>query len=159
MGDKSHRVLVVAVATDGIAQQIRQAAGHAGAQIHSRRTQNHGDASRHIFATVLANAFDDGERAAVAHRKTFAHSSRNVQFPAGRAVEQGVAGKHVAARRSFFSGGDGDRSSGKALAYVVVGFAQQTGNSARSPETRQRSVPRCPTNSYFAGASAPGVSP
>ena len=77
-GTKAHGVLVVTVASNRISQQIRQAARHARAQVHSSRAQNHSHARGHIFTSVLANAFDYGESAAVADCKSFAHASRDV---------------------------------------------------------------------------------
>src|SRR5215475_144871 len=52
-------------------QNVRQAARHSGAKIQSDGPKNDGHAAGHILASVLANAFDDSQRAAVANGKTF----------------------------------------------------------------------------------------
>ena len=70
-------------------------------RVHSRRTQNNGHARGHVFAAVLAHAFDHCESAAVSHRKAFAYPARDIEFSAGRAVEQGVAREHIAPQRGF----------------------------------------------------------
>ena len=119
-------MLVVSVSANRVAQNIGKAAGHARAKIHPRRTQNYSHAGRHVLAAVLADTFDHCERAAVAHRKSFAYSTGHIEFSAGGAVEQGVAREHIAAQRSLFPGGDRNRAAGQTLAHVIVGLADQT---------------------------------
>ena len=85
------------VSRGGVAQQVSQAAGHSGSEINSGRSENDGYAGRHVFAGVLANAFDHGEGAAVAHGKPFSGTAGNVKLATGGAVEHGVAGQNVSA--------------------------------------------------------------
>src|SRR5207245_9808690 len=40
------------------AQNVSQAAGHSGAEIEAQRTEDESDATGHIFAAVMADAFD-----------------------------------------------------------------------------------------------------
>ena len=62
------------------AQNVGETAGHAGTEIQTQRTEHQNDAAGHVFAAVLADAFDHRERAAVAHRKAFAGSTGNVKL-------------------------------------------------------------------------------
>ena len=82
-------------------------------------------AAGHVFAAVLANAFDHREGAAVAHAKAFAGAARDEKLAGGGAVQNGIAREHIAAPRS---GADrqliDDRAAGQSLADVVVGFAE-----------------------------------
>jgi len=47
---------------------------------------------------MVAQAFHDGERTAIAHGKAFSGLSGHVQLPGGCAIENGVADKNVAAQ-------------------------------------------------------------
>ncbi len=44
---------------------------------------------------MLADAFDDGKRTAVADSEAFPRTAGNEELPRGGAVEHGVAGKNV----------------------------------------------------------------
>src|SRR6478752_6430157 len=90
-----HGLLVVPVAPDGIAQDVSQAAGHAGAKVHPGRTQNYGDARSHVFASMLAHAFDDSKSAAVPYREALSDAAGNIKFSAGRSVQQRVSRQHI----------------------------------------------------------------
>ncbi len=68
---------------------------HPGAEIPSRLTKNHHDAASHVFASVIACAFDDRRRAAIPDGKTLACSPGGEQTPASSAVENRVAHNHV----------------------------------------------------------------
>ena len=57
------------------AQDVGEAAGHAGAEIETDGPENRGDAPGHVFASVLAHAFDDGDGAAVADSESLADLS------------------------------------------------------------------------------------
>ena len=65
----------------------------------------------HVFATVLAHAFDDGQRPAVAHRESFASPACDVKLARRSAVEGGVPGQQIAAQRGISAGFDGDCSA------------------------------------------------
>src|SRR5271170_396058 len=93
----AHKFVVAIVASERIAKNVGEPAGHAGPEIHARGAQDYGDARGHVFATVMAGAFDDGERATIAHGKAFADAPSNKKFSAGRAVQHRVTCQHVAA--------------------------------------------------------------
>ena len=128
------RVRVIAVSCERIAQRVGHAAGHARAQIHSGGAEDCHHARRHVFAAVLADAFDHGQRAAIADGEAFSGAAGDVEFSGRRAVEHGVADEDVAAQGSFVSGGDCDRAAAQALADVIIGFAEQTEFHSRDQE-------------------------
>src|SRR6185312_5754825 len=87
--------------------------------------EHHDDAAGHVFAAMVAGAFDDRDRAGVAHRETLAGDAAEIAFSLGRAVHHGVADddgffRHDAgiARRL-----DDDAAARQALADIVVAFA------------------------------------
>ena len=123
------------------AQQIGEAAGHAGTKIQANGAENDGDAAGHVFTAVLADAFDDGNSAAVANGKTLASLPGDEQLAGSRAVEHGVARENVAALGSGVAGADGDCSAGEAFADVVVGFAEQFQVEPSDREMRRNSGP------------------
>ena len=91
-----HRMLIVPVACEHIAQHVGRAAGHPCTQIHPRRTKNQDHSRRHILAAVLPDAFHHGQRAAVADRKTLTSAACDVEFARSCPVENGVAHQHIA---------------------------------------------------------------
>ena len=50
----------------------RRAARHAGGEVAAGRAEDHGDATRHVLAAVVADALDDGGGARVAHAEALA---------------------------------------------------------------------------------------
>ncbi len=52
------------------AQNISKTAGHAGTKVQAERPEDDGHAAGHVFATVLADTFDNGKRTAVADSET-----------------------------------------------------------------------------------------
>ena len=50
-------------------QEISEATSHTGAKVEANGAKNSRDAAGHVFATMLANAFDHRNRTAVAHSK------------------------------------------------------------------------------------------
>ncbi len=105
------------------AQDVSEATGHAGTEIQAERTEDEGDAAGHVLATVLADAFDNGESAAVADGEAFARASGDEKLAGSGAVENSVAGENVAAAGSGKSRRDGDGAAGETFADVIVGFA------------------------------------
>src|SRR5580658_2658563 len=87
----THEFVVAIVAGERVAKNVGKPTGHSGAKIHACGAKNYGDPGSHVFATVVAGAFDDGERAAIAHGKAFANASGDKKFSAGGAVENCVA--------------------------------------------------------------------
>src|SRR5437660_4010951 len=62
----------------------------------------------------------------MADREALTRLPGNIEFAGGRAVEHRVANKHVATLGCFRARADGDGSTGKAFADIIVGFAGQT---------------------------------
>ena len=104
------------------ALNVGEATRHAGTKIEADRTENHGDSAGHVFATVLADALDDGSGSAVTDGETFANLPRDEELAGGSAIQHRVAGKHVAALGSVLTGVDNDGTAGEAFADVIVGF-------------------------------------
>ena len=69
----------------------RHAARHAGAEILADGAEDHDCAAGHVFARIGARAFDDRDRAGIAHREAFAGETGGEEFAAGCAIEAGVA--------------------------------------------------------------------
>ena len=93
------------------AEDVRQAAGHAGTEIQSQRTEDQHHPASHVFAAVLPDPLNNGEGAAVANGKTFAGTASDEKLPGSRAVQNGVSGEHIAAARSTRACGNCDGSS------------------------------------------------
>src|SRR6266853_647345 len=105
------------------AQNISQPACHAGAEIQAERPEDDSDTASHVFAAVLADAFDNGKRTTVADSETLSTASGNKELTGGGAIEHGVSGKNVTAPGSGKSSSDGDGAAGKTFSHVIVGFA------------------------------------
>src|SRR5712672_2358562 len=103
------------------AHNVSQPTGHAGTEIEAERTEDDGDATGHIFAAVLADAFDDGEGAAVADGEAFAGTASDKELARSGAIEHCVAGEDVAATGSGKAGFNGDGAAGETFADVIVG--------------------------------------
>ena len=104
---------------------IGDAAAHAGSEILPCRSQHDDASAGHIFAAVVAHAFDDGCGAAVAHAETFAGASVDVHFAGCGTVEQGVACYDVfgGVEGALFGRCYDDVSARKSFAQIVVGVA------------------------------------
>ena len=117
------------VATRGeaaaLGEDVGDAAAHAGGEVAAGLAQHHDGAAGHVLAAVIADAFDDRKRAAIANGKTLAGTAGNKKPARGSAVKNGVSGEHVTA-----AGGSGaceyrDSSTGEALTDVVIRFARE----------------------------------
>src|SRR5260370_3358255 len=120
--DECHEIAVKHILSLGT-QHISQAAGQAGTEIQAEGPENDGSAAGHVLATVLADTFHYGKRAAVSDSETLTAAAGNEALARSSTGEHGVAGKHVPAPRSSEPGGDGDGPTGQSLSNVVVGFA------------------------------------
>src|ERR1700722_3174611 len=107
------------------AEDIGQAAGHARAEIEAERAEDEDNAASHVFAAVLADAFDNGQGPAIADGEAFASAARDEKLAGGGAVENCVASEDIATAGGSRAGGYGDGASGKAFADVIVGFARE----------------------------------
>src|ERR1700735_1786076 len=119
---------VMIVAIDEIpfhVEHVSKTAGEAGAEIYARGAQNADHSPRHVFATMIAGAFDDGERAGVANRKSFPRPARRIEFAAGGAIQAGVAHDNGVARDEIRMsvGPQDDLAAGHALADAVLGLS------------------------------------
>src|SRR5579885_737198 len=135
---KAHEVAVEQVAGFR-AQEVGEASGHAGAEIQAERSKDQSDAARHIFAAMLANAFDDGKGAAVADGEAFTGAAGDIELAGSGAIEDGVANKNVAAARSGRAPGNADGAAGEAFADVVIGLAAEDQGDAGS-EKRSKAL-------------------
>jgi hypothetical protein len=90
--DDPDGLLVVYVSSSGVAEQVGEAARQSGSEVNSGRPENDRHTRCHVFARMLAYAFDYSQRTAVAYGKSFSGSARNVQFSARCTVQYGVTG-------------------------------------------------------------------
>jgi len=79
----------------GIVENVGKPAAHAGGEVAATAAQYHDQAFGHVFAAMIAEAFDDGGGAGVAHGKAFARHAVKVRFAAGGAVEGYVADQDI----------------------------------------------------------------
>src|SRR5262249_13603565 len=111
-------------------------AGHAGAEVHAAAAEHDDDAAGHVFAAVVADALDDGERAGVAHAEAFAGAAGRVEFAAGRAVQARIADDdgRVLIVAGVLRRAHDDAAAGHALADAVVRLAvERDVQAARVP--------------------------
>src|ERR1039458_4038107 len=108
-----------------LVKNVGDAATHAGGKISPTGSEHQDQALGHVFAAVVADAFDHRGRSGVANRKALASDPVEKRFAAGGAVEGNVANQDV-----VFGGETGpsrrihhQSSSGETLAYVIVGLA------------------------------------
>ena len=117
-------------------EDVGHAAAHAGGEVTARGAEDDDASAGHVFAAVVAHAFDDGGDAGIAHAEAFAGHAAEEGFSGGRAVEGDVAEDDVV------FGGEGrlgvrvddDASAAEALADVVVGVAFDLDGHARGDE-------------------------
>src|SRR5210317_1401241 len=69
---------------------ISNTATHAGTEITSGATKDNDASASHVFATVIANTFNNGTRAAVSNSEPFRYDSSNIGFAAGGAIKINV---------------------------------------------------------------------
>ncbi len=56
-------------------ENVSETAGHARTEVNAGFTQNADDTTRHIFTTVVANAFYHGDSTGVTHAETFTRAA------------------------------------------------------------------------------------
>ena len=76
-------------------EHVGDAAAHAGGEIAARPAEHDDPTAGHVFAAVIADAFDHGTRAAVAHGEPLAGHAAQVRLAARRAVQRDVADDDV----------------------------------------------------------------
>ncbi len=108
-----------------IVVDVGDAAAHAGGEVAAGGAENDDEAVGHVFAAVVAHAFDDGGCAGVADGEALAGDAVEEDFAAGCAVEDDVADEDAFLGQE--AGGLGrigdDAAAGEALAEIVVGVA------------------------------------
>src|ERR1700675_3469675 len=73
-----------------LVENVGYAATHAGSKISSASSEDDDQASGHVFAAMVAYAFDDRGGSGVANRKALARDSVEKCFATGRTVESHV---------------------------------------------------------------------
>ena len=76
-------------------EHVRDAAAHPRGEIAARPSKDDHAAAGHVFAGMVADAFDHHVRAAVADAEALARHAAHVRLAAGRAVERDVADNNV----------------------------------------------------------------
>ncbi len=77
---------------------IGDPAAHPRSDIASGLAQHNHYAAGHVFAGVIASAFDHRQRARIAHGETFTRDAVEICLPRDRAIEHGVADDDVVLR-------------------------------------------------------------
>src|SRR5690606_7156012 len=106
---------------------VGDAARHAGREVAPGAAEHRDDAAGHVFAAMVAGAFDHGDRARIADCEALARDAVEVGFAGDGAVEHVVAHDDVLGRVPIDVRGrtDDDAPARKALADVVVGIAHE----------------------------------
>src|SRR6202042_1703534 len=81
---------LMVVAIDKIAlkvEHVGKAAGQSRPEIDSGPAEHAHDSPGHVLAAVISRAFDDGNRAGIAHGKTLAGDPGSEERAAGRAIQ------------------------------------------------------------------------
>src|SRR5215831_11492386 len=76
-------------------KHVGDAPRHAGAEVSSGLAEHNHAAASHVFASVIADPFDDGSQTAVSDAEAFTCDAIDVGFAAGGAVEGNIADDHI----------------------------------------------------------------
>jgi hypothetical protein len=106
---------------------IGDAARHAGGEVAPGLAQHDDDAAGHVFAAMIAGAFDHRDGARVAHGEALAGDAAEIGLAGDRAVEHGVADDDVLGRLALHMArlAHDHAAARQALADIVVGVAGQ----------------------------------
>ena len=74
---------------------VGDATTHTGREISAARAENHNQSVGHVFATVIADTFNDGGCSRVANCKALAGNTVEESFAAGRSIERNIADDDV----------------------------------------------------------------
>ena len=131
----------------------RDAAGHARGKVSPRGAQDHGDAARHVFAPVVADALDDGGGAGVAHAEALGGDAAEERVPARRAVQSDVSDNHRLLRLERGARGrlHDNLAAAEPLADVIVRVAGDGDADALASE-RAQGLARGPDEVHLDGA-------
>ena len=110
-----------------LVQNVGDTTGHAGREVAARHAENDYRAASHVFAAVVAHAFDNRRTAGIADAETLAADPGKEGLTIGRTVHDGVADDDVLLRitAEISMRLDDDATARQALADVVVTFAGQ----------------------------------
>src|SRR6185312_14553045 len=125
---------------------IGDAARHAGAEIAPGLPQNHHDAAGHVFAAVIAGAFDHRDRAGIAYREPLARDALEIGLAGDCAVQNRVADNDIVERVALdlrWLAHD-DAAAAQPLADIVVGVAQKFERDAARQERAEAAARRAP---------------
>ena len=122
-----HRRIALAFELVEFVEDERDAATHARREVATGAAEHDDGAARHVFAAVVADTFDDCDRAAVPYREPLAGDAGEVRFAGCRSVQHGVADENRLIGNELRGARvpDDKAAAGKSLADVVVGFALQ----------------------------------
>ena len=134
--ERDHRRVAARRELAVLVVDVGDAAAHAGGEVAPGLAEDDDGAARHVFAAVVAGAFDDRRRARQAHREALARDAAQERLAAGRAVEHGVADDDVLRRVAAEVDARPDRETAarQSLAGVVVGVADQIDRDALGEE-------------------------
>ena len=118
-------------------------AGHAGSEVPTGRAQDHGSATGHVLAAMIADTFHHCHGTGVSDAEPLPDPPPDEGLARSRPVENYVSGDDLLLSQELGIGwrSDSDTASGEALADVVVRVTGETqGDSSRHerPETVSR---------------------
>ena len=119
-------------------EDVSDATAHAGSEVAAGFAKDNDFAAGHVFATVVADAFDDGVDAGVPNREALAGHAADENFTGGGAVKGDVADDDVFVGDEGGAGIgiDDDAAAAEAFTDVVVGIADNfDGNAFRDEGT------------------------
>ena len=86
-----HRHIATRLEGAVFVQHVSDAARHTRGEIASGATEHHHHAAGHVFAAMVAGAFDHRDGAGIAHGETLAGYAAEIAFALDRAIHHGIA--------------------------------------------------------------------
>ena len=138
------------------AADVDDAAGHPGREVLTDLSEHDDHAAGHVLARVIANAFDDSGRAAVANGEPLTGEAGDEEPSAGCAVKRSVSGEHLIGAAALASRRrDHNLAAVHAFAEPVVGVADQ-----REPHSGRQNAPKLwPALPIIASCTEPSATP
>ena len=120
-----HGEIATALEVAVLVEDVGDAARHAGGEIAPGGADDDDDAAGHIFAAMVAGAFDHGGGAGIAHGEALAGNAAEIALAGNGAVKHGIADDDRLLRHDAGIVGrpDDDAAAGQALADIVVALA------------------------------------
>ena len=137
--ETDHRRIAAAMELAVVIPDIGHATGHAGRKVATGTTKHHNGAAGHVFAAMVAGAFDHRHRARVAHRKPLTGHAVEVGLALGGAVEHGIADDDVlgAVATEIVGTANDHAAARQSFADIVIGLADQIEGDAAGQEGRK----------------------